>query len=536
MRSIHRASLRSPSPFSSLSLPRAALLIPFALLGGCAGPLDPGGEPVLSSGLAAGAATPNTVLILETSVVGGYSSLEAETAAALGFDVEVASAADWAAKSTADFNTYRAIVLGDPSCGGLSSIAAAEANAATWGPAVEGNVVVVGTDPKYHAGIGGAQLTEGAIKFAAAEPGATGAYISLSCYYSGVLVSTPVPVLAPFGSFMVRGSGGYNDAHKVADHPALAGITDAVLSNWNASIHNVFDSFPASFIPLAIAENVADPSALKFPDGSWGVPYILAFGAEAKLCGNSVLDPGEQCDDGNYVSGDGCSEACQLEGLDACGDGVVGAGEQCDDGGNAPGDGCSDTCQFEYPGACCLPLGCADLTFSGDCALKGGEFFGAGATCEEIGDKCGPPPQPGACCLGDGCAELTEGQCADSGGDYAGEGTLCGEDTCPGCTEPTGACCVGGLCLVLTAVDCFKNDGLYAGDESICTSETCESCDDGCGDCDGGCGDGCASGCSASPPRGGSPGAPIGIAALAIVGIALASRRGAIRSRRADSR
>ncbi len=30
-------------------------------------------------------------------------------------------------------------------------------------------------------------------------------------------------------------------------------------------------------------------------------------------CGNNVVDPGEQCDDGNTVSGDGCSSACQSE-------------------------------------------------------------------------------------------------------------------------------------------------------------------------------------------------------------------------------
>ena len=26
-------------------------------------------------------------------------------------------------------------------------------------------------------------------------------------------------------------------------------------------------------------------------------------------CGNGVLDPGEQCDDGNKMAGDGCSAA-----------------------------------------------------------------------------------------------------------------------------------------------------------------------------------------------------------------------------------
>src|SRR5207244_11859901 len=46
-------------------------------------------------------------------------------------------------------------------------------------------------------------------------------------------------------------------------------------------------------------------------------------------CGNGVVDPGEQCDDGNTVSGDGCSASCRLE---ACGNGILDPGEQCDDG------------------------------------------------------------------------------------------------------------------------------------------------------------------------------------------------------------
>jgi cysteine-rich repeat protein len=34
-------------------------------------------------------------------------------------------------------------------------------------------------------------------------------------------------------------------------------------------------------------------------------------------CGDSQLDPGEQCDDGNGAAGDGCSDTCQLEGCPA---------------------------------------------------------------------------------------------------------------------------------------------------------------------------------------------------------------------------
>lgn len=48
-------------------------------------------------------------------------------------------------------------------------------------------------------------------------------------------------------------------------------------------------------------------------------PSIGLFGAEAMasvdvvLCGNEVIDPGETCDDGNLMDGDGCSSTCQAQ-------------------------------------------------------------------------------------------------------------------------------------------------------------------------------------------------------------------------------
>lgn len=63
-------------------------------------------------------------------------------------------------------------------------------------------------------------------------------------------------------------------------------------------------------------------------------------------CGNGTIEDGEQCDDGDALSGDGCSSACQLE-EDECGDGTLSAGEQCDDGNTSNGDGCSSACTDE---------------------------------------------------------------------------------------------------------------------------------------------------------------------------------------------
>ena len=63
-----------------------------------------------------------------------------------------------------------------------------------------------------------------------------------------------------------------------------------------------------------------------------------------EVCQNSILDPGEQCDDGNADAGDGCSFFCNFE---VCQNGYLDPGEQCDDGNNETGDGCGPTCLYE---------------------------------------------------------------------------------------------------------------------------------------------------------------------------------------------
>jgi cysteine-rich repeat protein len=66
------------------------------------------------------------------------------------------------------------------------------------------------------------------------------------------------------------------------------------------------------------------------------------------------FEAGEECDDGNTGSGDGCSSTCEIEQAASCGDGVLDVpNEECDDGGNVDGDGCSASCQLEQVGADC---------------------------------------------------------------------------------------------------------------------------------------------------------------------------------------
>lgn len=93
-------------------------------------------------------------------------------------------------------------------------------------------------------------------------------------------------------------------------------------------------------------------------------------------CGNGVVDPGEACDDGNVVSGDGCSADCRTvesgwrcpEAGRACspicGDGIVAGRETCDDGNTQSGDGCSNICLTE-PGWDCSGGTCVRSSFDG---------------------------------------------------------------------------------------------------------------------------------------------------------------------------
>lgn len=64
-------------------------------------------------------------------------------------------------------------------------------------------------------------------------------------------------------------------------------------------------------------------------------------------CGNGVREPTEACDDGNQLSGDGCSSDCQSN--EECGDGDANPflGEECDDRNDLDHDGCSSSCLQE---------------------------------------------------------------------------------------------------------------------------------------------------------------------------------------------
>ncbi|HVY47071.1 MAG TPA: DUF4215 domain-containing protein [Minicystis sp.] len=222
-------------------------------------------------------------------------------------------------------------------------------------------------------------------------------------------------------------------------------------------------------------------------------------GVDTTGCGDGIIQPGEVCDDGNDMSGDGCSADCTTVEQDfacpvpgqpcvstvVCGDGKVTGMETCDDGNTVDGDGCSSTCDVEpgwqcsTPGQRCVAAACGDGILAGNEQCDDGNTDagdGCSATCKlEPGFACvtqaGPPASVcHATVCGDGVKEGFE-QCDD--------GNLVPYDGCsPTCTvEPT---CQGGTCTATCG------DGLKFPQED---------CDDG----NASPGDGCSPSCTVEP-------------------------------------
>ncbi|KAG6357930.1 hypothetical protein INS49_013813 [Diaporthe citri] len=238
----------------------------------------------------------------------------------LGLTAHVATPEEWASYTTADFEKYKAIVIPDPMCGTVDTIDFFDSTKATWGPAVQGNIILIGTDPTFHSSSqpGALTLINNALGFSASGNG-TGLYFALSCYY-GSVDSAAVDSLSYFGTITVRGNlACYNDAHLVADSTALGTLDDAALSDWSCSVHEVFSSYPTTgqygFVPLAIAQDAIGDGQKDFADGSTGIPYIIVKGATPDGCGDGVWDPTleEECDAGplNGTPASSCSSSCK---------------------------------------------------------------------------------------------------------------------------------------------------------------------------------------------------------------------------------
>ncbi len=130
-------------------------------------------------------------------------------------------------------------------------------------------------------------------------------------------------------------------------------------------------------------------------------------------CGDSVVDPDEQCDDGNRLSCDGCDRNCTLP---ACSNGAACAPETCDDGNTVASDGCSAACITESCGDGVVQAGLDETCDDGNTV----DCDGCDSTCRPSGCGSGAICAPETCDDGntvasDGCSDtcITE-FCGDS--------------------------------------------------------------------------------------------------------------------------
>jgi cysteine-rich repeat protein len=116
------------------------------------------------------------------------------------------------------------------------------------------------------------------------------------------------------GSFSTGGTGGIHDSGGDTGSPGLGGDTGSPgLGGDTGSPGLGGVSGPAG----AGGSGGSAGGYGGVPSGgilgqSGGAGGTVTTGKVSK-CGDGVIDPGEQCDDGNMVSGDGCSALCQVE-------------------------------------------------------------------------------------------------------------------------------------------------------------------------------------------------------------------------------
>jgi fibro-slime domain-containing protein len=226
--------------------------------------------------------------------------------------------------------------------------------------------------------------------------------------------------------------------------------------------------------------------------------------APVNPCGNSVIDNGETCDDGNAKSGDGCDGTCKTENgficpvpgqpctLDLyCGDGKPGPDESCDDANKNDGDGCSATCAIEKDYTCpTFGQPCEPTVLPPVCGNGVTEY---GETCDDANTKpvdgCSEicKTEPGWSCVGKVCTKLpTCGNGEQDPGEQCDDGNLkpgdcCGatcrlEQNCK-CTTPSPDAGAAGQICVSTIVcgDKVAAGGEVCDDGNIKGSDGCSA-------------------------------------------------------------
>jgi cysteine-rich repeat protein len=248
-------------------------------------------------------------------------------------------------------------------------------------------------------------------------------------------------------------------------------------------------------------------------------------------CGDGALDEGEECDDGNDTSGDGCEDDCSFschEPAD-CDDSNVCTDDSCVEGGRgrlcsyAPNtDPCDDLDPCTSPDVCsggaCVPgENTCDCLATEDCAAhEDGNLCNGTLVCDLETHLCEVDPGTVITCSPTAtlchvlvCVPET-GDCVDdnppSGTACEDDSDACTEDECDGvghCVHETIVCTDGNDCTTdscdpssgcvfapLTGGSCSDGDACTVGDHCVsgaCTSGSPKDCGDGDVCTDDGC-------------------------------------------------
>lgn len=135
----------------------------------------------------------------------------------------------------------------------------------------------------------------------------------------------------------------YVDCLAYGNYSGLTNVHVGTPTPLDGNGHSIQRSSPASSGNNAADFTCGDPST---PENNAAQKVSLQATAACPVCGNSAIESGEQCDDGNTTNGDGCDANCRTE---SCGDGTVNnVDEECDGGGESPV--CDADCTFTVCG------------------------------------------------------------------------------------------------------------------------------------------------------------------------------------------
>jgi cysteine-rich repeat protein len=114
----------------------------------------------------------------------------------------------------------------------------------------------------------------------------------------------------------------------------LGGLLNLMFKGTGLNIHQTLTLTLPGDVPLLGGSTVVLDMTLKSQKAKITDPKIDACNAiPVVVCGDSVIDASEECDDGNTANNDGCSSTCKTE---ICGDDVIQTGETCDPPSSCP--------------------------------------------------------------------------------------------------------------------------------------------------------------------------------------------------------